>query len=825
MHQLRAESLKQDRVVWESLISPEQPHEPLIRVRKNIEAQRFEADFALELKGVANQTVRSVLLEPETTEMDEERLLGSLLSGLSAGQQLDFTYKCTKGEDGNGQLRWRIGGSAHGATAETAATTARDLSQNLTLILGTIKDRYLFVPVIEHEDLNYSAEGTWTGSIRPLGINVSASPERHIGFGMKEEKQNSKFSVIVVPHTSKQKNLFDAVAMAATSCPFDMDIMISVTPHTLSIKDTELAGTALEWLRNGEAKKVHYQQESRAGLDEKDILAGLESTLNNWIKNPSGYKITCNVSSHKSIPASFMSMMGGIFNCPVTIKTEKASKPRPLILAQKKVEEQGSEVIDLQGCCNGPAEMPSIIPSVNALSVCGTDMLYKTALNIPIKTGLLLGETVDRSLIKEVRFSRADRSRHAYCLGATGVGKSTLLYNMIMQDIENKEGVAVADPHGDLFNAILSSIPKNRVDDVVIFDPSDFRYSVGLNFLECGDFYKPVQMNFVINEMIMIFDRLYDLRTTGGPIFEQYMRNGLALILDNDLVEPGTLVDLPSVFEDRSYRKYLLKHCKNRLITDFWTKQAELATGEAQLGNIAPYITSKLNQFTHNAILRPIIGQPKSTINFREVMDKKKILLINLSKGMLGDFDARLLGMLLIGKLFGAAMSRVNLKPQDRVPMFFYIDEFQNFATDSITHILSEARKFSLFMTLANQNLSQLSSNTNKTSILESVIGNVGSYMLMRVGAIDAAKMEAYTKPAILSEDLQELPDFHVVGRLLSNNTPSKPFVFKTLPSMKKENCASVDVLRYASRKNYARLTAEVEKEIMTRRPSGSDDE
>jgi Helicase HerA, central domain len=338
-------------------------------------------------------------------------------------------------------------------------------------------------------------------------------------------------------------------------------------------------------------------------------------------------------------------------------------------------------------------------------------------LNLPAVSlkneGILIGHAVSSSVRAEVNFARADRSRHAYIIGATGTGKSTLLFNMLRQDIENGEGVCLIDPHGDLHAQILNVVPRRRKDDVVIIDPCDFKHAVGINFLECSDSYKPIQMNFIVNEMIKIFDRLYDLRTTGGPMFEQYMRNALLLVMDSDY--PGaTLMDIPAIFEDKDYRKFLLDRCYSRIVKSFWTKQAERAGGEAALENMSPYICSKLNQFTTNALLRPIIGQSKSTINFREAMDKGKIILVNLSKGLLGELDAQLLGMLIIGKIFSAAMGRVTMRPEKRKPLFLTIDEFQNFTTDSVAHLLSEARKFGIYLTLANQNLAQLSTLVHK---------------------------------------------------------------------------------------------------------------
>lgn len=384
--------------------------------------------------------------------------------------------------------------------------------------------------------------------------------------------------------------------------------------------------------------------------------------------------------------------------------------------------------------------------------------------------GVFLGQIEDETK-QDVRFSKSDRSRHSYIVGATGTGKSTLLYNMIVQDIENGEGVTVIDPHGDLYNQVLSSIPRHRINDVVLVDPCDFTHSVGINFLEYDESYRNVQMNYITNEMINIFDRLYDLTRTGGPVFEQYMRNALLLVMDNEF-SGATLMDISAVFDDTEYRQFLLERCNNPFVNGFWDKQAKTAGGEMSLVNLAPYITSKLNKFITNALLRPIIRQARSTINFKEIMDEGKILLVNPSKVILGELDTQLLGMLIIGKLFSSAMVRISNSPEQRRLLFLYVDEFQNFVTDTITYLISEARKFGIYFTLANQNLAQLTINTVKQNIIESVLGNVGTTLFSDL----VLKMEAYTKPILYANDLQELPDFYVAGRLLIKNS-SQSFI------------------------------------------------
>ena len=292
-------------------------------------------------------------------------------------------------------------------------------------------------------------------------------------------------------------------------------------------------------------------------------------------------------------------------------------------------------------------------------------------------------------------------------------------------------------------------------------------------------------MNFITNELIRIFHRLYNMNVSGGPVFEQYMRNALLLLMDNDLAG-ATLVDLPLIFEQVAFRRTFLEHCRSPHVVSFWKRQAERAGGEGALENMGPYITSKLNQFTHNAILRPIIGQSRSTIDFRGCMDQGKILLVKLPKGQLGAMDTQLLGMLVIGKLFDAALSRGNLPESQRRPFFLYVDEAQNFVTETVSDLLSEARKFGLNLTLANQTLAQMS---GETDLVGSLLGNVGTLLLFRLGILDADRLADFMRPDITSGHLQDLPNFHVAARLLVEGHPSRAFVFRTSPLAHRRRC------------------------------------
>lgn len=428
--------------------------------------------------------------------------------------------------------------------------------------------------------------------------------------------------------------------------------------------------------------------------------------------------------------------------------------------------------------------------------------------NLP-KEGTVLGKNVYRGIEETVRLSKDDRRRHFYIIGQTGTGKSVFLKNLIQQDIETGEGVGFLDPHGDAVEAILELVPPSRAEDVILFDPADLSRPVGLNMLEYDPNY-PEQKTFIVNELINIFDKLYDLKTTGGPIFEQYTRNSLLLLMD-DPSEKFTLMEVPKILADAHFRKRLLAKCQNSIVKDFWEKEAEKAGGEAALQNLVPYITSKFNVFIANDYMRPIIGQSRTTVNFRQIMDEGKILLVNLSKGRLGDINSSLLGMLVVGKLLMAAFSRIDAPEEKRRDFYLYLDEFQNFSTESIATILAEARKYRLNLTIAHQFIGQLTDR-----IKNAVFGNVGSIAVFRVGADDAEFLTKQFQPVFSAFDLINLDNYNAYLKLLISGQTSLPFNIQTLPP-KSGNPELAAQIKKLSGLKYGRPKDEIEEEIYKR--------
>lgn len=420
--------------------------------------------------------------------------------------------------------------------------------------------------------------------------------------------------------------------------------------------------------------------------------------------------------------------------------------------------------------------------------------------------GITIGVNRYGSDEREVKFGPADRLRHCYVIGQTGTGKTGLIKNMIIQDIKNGEGVAFIDPHGNDIEDVLASIPPERVQDVVYFDPASTARPMGLNMLEY-DRSKPEMKTFVVDELYGIFRKLYaDTPEAFGPMFEQYYRNTVQLVIE-DPDSGSTLLEVARVLTDPDFRDLKLSRCANPVIVQFWKKIALSAQGDASLKEIAPFITAKFDVFLANDIVRPIVAQERSAFNFREIMDGKKIFLANLSKGRLGDKNSALLGLILVSKFLQAAFSRVDA--QSALPTFYlYIDEFQNFATPSISTILAEARKYKLSLTVAHQYIAQLDEH-----IRDAVIGNVGTKIAMRIGTTDAEFLEKQFAPTFTAKDLENLPNRTGVVALLANGTPARPFTIETVTLPQFDHSRSDEPKRLSAQR-FGRAREEVEAEI-----------
>ena len=432
--------------------------------------------------------------------------------------------------------------------------------------------------------------------------------------------------------------------------------------------------------------------------------------------------------------------------------------------------------------------------------------------------GLLLGNNIYRGETKKVHIKTDDRRRHFYIIGKSGTGKSTILKNMIKEDTLENKGVCVIDPHGDLVQDTLPHIPRHRADDVILFDPGDQSRPMGLNMLEA---YTPDEKEFMSQEALSIFIKMFGEEIM-GPRLQDYFRNGALTLMDDD-EEGATLIDLPRLFSDESWQRYKVTKVKNPVVRAFWEKQMA-STGAREKQEIIPYFAAKFGPFVTNGQIRNVIGQTKSGFDFRKVMDDGKILLCNLAKGKLGDLNAQLLGMILVSKLQMGAMSRVDTPEEDRRDFYMYVDEFQNFVTESFASILSEARKYRLDLIIAHQYISQITQmggggkgKHEDNTIKDAVFGNVGSMMCFKIGAQDAEYMAKEFAPVFSEQDLINIANYQAYIKLNIDNATSRGFSLATIYDPSKGDVEAGEAYRQLSRLKFARERSFVEREIFRR--------
>ncbi len=371
-----------------------------------------------------------------------------------------------------------------------------------------------------------------------------------------------------------------------------------------------------------------------------------------------------------------------------------------------------------------------------------------------------------RSKKVPIQSRETDRLRHMYMIGKTGVGKSTVFQSMCLQDIKSGQGTCFIDPHGESIDWLLKRIPAERLEDVILFDPSDTEFPFGLNLLEG---HTEQEKDFLVSECIQIFYKLFDPEKTGiiGPQFEHWLRNAALTVMAGP--EGGSIIEIPKLFVDKEFEMSKRKHLTDPLVIDFWTKQMT-KTSDFHKSEMLNYFMSKFGHFMNNALMRNIIGQHQSSFSFDEVMSGKKILLVNLSKGKIGEMNAHMLGLILISKLQAAILKRANQPSADRSPFYLYVDEFQNFVTDTFVSILSESRKYGLGAHITNQYLAQL-----PEKIKDAVLGNVGTLLSFEVGAEDAELLSKEFEP-LEPADFMGLPRYNFYIKLMVNGKTSPAF-------------------------------------------------
>lgn len=426
-----------------------------------------------------------------------------------------------------------------------------------------------------------------------------------------------------------------------------------------------------------------------------------------------------------------------------------------------------------------------------------------------------LGESPYMGIGEPVFMAEKDRRVHVYIVGQTGTGKTTLLKTMILEDMQAGRGLAVIDPHGDLFHELLELVPRRRIQDVVVLDPTDTQYPIGLNVLEHS---QPEEKYFIAREMRSVLERLLEDQYGGyaaefaGPVFYQHVQRSLLLVMSNPK-DPGTLLEFYEVYQREGFwRKWDSDQLTDPLLRRWldFLRNFDPTKRDSNGLSWGEFLSSKFEDFVFDPKLRLIFGQKRSTFNLRQIMDEGKILLVNLAKGELAEANSRFLGMLLMARLLSVAMSRVYLAPEKRRPFYLYVDEFQNLATDSFTLLLSEARKFGVGLVLANQFLSQI----RDPRITRAIFGNVGTLISFRVSQEDAQLLEPYFAPLAGASHLTDLPNWHACMRTTVEGQVTAPFTLRTIVPGISPDPSVARLVRITSQQRYGRPRAVVEEEI-----------
>jgi CRISPR-associated protein (TIGR02584 family) len=598
--------------------------------------------------------------------------------------------------------------------------------------------------------------------------------------------------------------LLDLPVSALAGTGIQSELCWTIERVALDERELDLIAAVREKLAKAKVTAVgDWQVDARTILNSEEHDA-ITSRLARWIRRREGYRAAVVLRATSPLPDALVASIGRLL---------WRGRPFQILPGETAGDEDPEELNLADAFCpsdegTGP---PFDLPSVGELRAAGVQAAWPQAPSSLSAAGILLGRSENR----EIRFPPADRAQHLYVIGGSGTGKSTLLRNMILQDVEAGEGAFVLDPHGDLADDVIRHIPKARASDVILLDAGDTNHPFGLNFVQLDQDHRDMSGSFVVSELLRIFWHLYKaIPESMGPAFEQYFTVVLKLLMENDAWTKPSLLDVARVFEDGKFRSALMRGCTNRTVLDV-LRLALKADGDASWQNVAPYITNKLNRLTLSPLLRNITCQTQSSVDFRVAMDQRQIVIVKLPKGRIPDIDVRLLGMLIIGKLFGAALGRADQDAIARRPMYVYIDEFQNFVTETVGQMMAEARKYGLCLTLANQNLAQIDRQLKDT-----VLGNSSSFLSLRVGPFDAATIEPFFEPTISARDLQALPNYHCATRILSGGTPlMPPFVMCTEPPTVTPDDAfePTELLIAASRDRYTRPVETVETDLTAR--------
>jgi hypothetical protein len=722
---------------------------------------------------------------------------GTALAALTPGRTLSmrFSSSGTRGALGAPAVEWSIDATGVGFTAEQASDDAGRLASDLAVALGASPwapelsvglSGVVEVPAVRSRVM-----------LHPPSIRL-ATPCAGSATGFRNTTASRRApSSVSIPAAVRADGTLDRLIGVLAHVDEPAALTMAFTPVRLLSAERDLVRCILERLQRG----GHFVVVSGEGpiSDDPAFVAYAMGVLTPWTLDGSGWRREVALS-FAGPPSEFVARVAAeeLFGGD----------------AHRGALDEGT--LDLSSLVHRSAPPPPVVPSPHRLRTCGV----RTTPPVPqrlAQEGIRLGHINTGVRTVPVCVSLPDLDRHMLIVGASGTGKSVLMRHMAREAIDRGEGLCLIDPHGDLYRDVLADIPRCRADDVVCLVPGHPERTVGLNFLQVDPADVEGGLNLVTNDLLGILHTLFNMNVAGGPIFDSYLRHAVHLAGNNS--RPGTLASVVWIFEDDDYRERLLRTCQSKHVVNFWKGVAERAIGDMSLRSMAPYVVSKLARFTANPVLRAMIGQRESTVDFDRVLAERKIVLMNLSVGALGTLDVRLLGMIVASKLYAAIMRRGN-RPDARTPFTLCIDETQHFVTDTLGQLASESRKYGCRLVLATQALGQLHAE-HAPRVRDAVVSNMGSLVVFRPGVADTGVLEVYTQPELRARDLLDLPNFEAAVRLLVDHRPVRPFVLRTEMVSPRRADARTQEIVSANFARYTRARAEVESHLLKERTAG----
>lgn len=736
-------------------------------------------------------------------------VLTNLFQSLRQGERIEFVHRIHRPDSHHATVDHPYNLSVKVACASEQAGS---LKSRVAEALLTACPRFYFVSDSSPEEQSNEDALPHVLQFAPSGVVVSAKPadsrfeQNALG---KFMVGNCNVSRHIWPFPKKLANwALTAPLYESMDLPEMVEINIRVHAFSLSVEMCEELHKTLFRVLSGNLAVFHPDSPVASYSSSDELAISAAELVRCWLRHPSGFAVDCVVRSSAPLgEVARRRLAADVFGEHPFEMVRSFDASEPKSLAQPT----------LAWACTPEQGVPALLPGISQLPSLGIPHHYPTPTVALPHSGAFLGTTVCGRRSSAVSLPPDCRSRHVALFGSTGSGKSSLLSQMIAEDIADPQrhcGVGLIDPHGDLYQRVLSMIPPERADDVVLVDTSDIFNTACINPME-GMHDNPLHAQFIVGEIMSLIDMLFEVKDSSGPMTRSHLRHLLLLSACRPGVH-GTFLDAARILEDTDYCDYMLSKCKDRKVIDYWLKFKQTRGSDNGFGEWVPYIMARLTPFTSSPIMKRLINRPDSTVDLAQAMADKKIVLFNLSKGALQDIECQVLGSLIMMKFFSAALGRARIPAEQRAPFHLYVDEFQTFATDSVPRMFSEARKYGLCLTTANQSLGQLNNRWGRSNIAESILANTATKFLFRLGPSDMDTLKPYFSSQFDEEAMATLPDFHAVACMSHQNRPLPPFVLRAnLAAPNPDEHVPVADLVNLSRCRYTVPIKQANKELM----------